>query len=504
MLARCSTFALDGLEPVSVSVELDVRPGLPGFSIVGLGDAAVRESRERVRAALLNSGFEFPLKRIVANLAPASLRKAGPGFDAALAAALLAASEQVPLLSLEGTAVFGEISLGGEIRGCRGTLAAAEGARAAGIQRFLVAEERACEAGLVEGLAVGGVRDLRELASLLAGRTGMRPPRGRVSLPVEPGGPDLADVKGQGAAVEALTIAAAGGHNLLIEGPPGVGKTMLARRLPGLLPPLRRDEALAVTRIQSVAGLHSGDALVSSRPFRAPHHTISPAGLVGGGSVPTPGEVTLAHLGVLFLDELSEFPRHCLDSLRQPLEDGFVTVVRRGFTAVFPSQVTVVAATNPCPCGHAGDSSRCKCDQRALDSHSRRLSGPLLDRFDLLVTTGQPTRSDLEAGPSLTTVEARRRVLVAREMQLARWGETGVSSNHMASESDLRAGGLFGDEAVRVVGDAYDRGLIGPRGRVRVMRVARTIADLEQQQETAEEHVLAALSMRLRANEASR
>jgi magnesium chelatase family protein len=225
---------------------------------------------------------------------------------------------------------------------------------------------------------------------------------------------------------------------------------------------------------------------------------------VGGGSVPTPGEVTLAHLGVLFLDELSEFPRHCLDSLRQPLEDGFVTVVRRGFTAVFPSQVAVVAATNPCPCGHAGDPIRCKCDQRALDAHSRRLSGPLLDRFDLLVATGKPTRDDLEAGPSSTTAEARRRVLLAREMQLARWGRTGVSSNHMASDSELCAGGLFVDKALRVVGNAYDRGLIGPRGRVRVMRVARTIADLEQKEKIAEEHVLAALSMRLRANEASR
>ena len=502
MLSRCVTFALEGLEPIPVTVEVDVRPGLPSFSIVGLGDAAVRESRERVRAALVNSGFEFPLRRIVANLAPASLRKTGPAFDAAIAAGLLAASEQIPILSLEGVSIFGELSLGGEIRPSRGTLAAAEGARSVGADLLLVAEERAGEAALVRDLKVGAVRDLRELAAVLAREHTPRSPSaasnsiGGVSVDL-----DLIDVKGHEAPVRALSIAAAGGHNLLIEGSPGVGKTMLARRLPGILPPLTEEEALEVTRIHSVSGIHDAGELVGLRPFRAPHHTISAAGLVGGGIVPSPGEVTLAHRGVLFLDELSEFSRHSLDSLRQPLEDGEVTVVRRMSTVRFPSRVTLVAATNPCPCGYAGEADRCRCDERALLKHVRRLSGPLLDRFDLLVSATRPTREQLEASGATSSSEVRDLVVAARERAQSRWAESGAVTNSEASERNLVSSGAFTQEALKLIGQAYDSGLLGPRGRVRVMRVARTIADLEQCESVDCDAVAEALMLRLRSED---
>src|ERR687894_2056900 len=350
MLASMATFAIEGVESREITVEVDVRRGLPAFTLVGLPDAAVREARERVRAALLNSGLDFPLQRLTANLAPADLRKAGPSFDLALAAAVLAASAQVPRAARASAALGGELSLGGSLRPGRGALAMAFGARAAGFERLIVPVANAAEAGMVEGVEVLGVPDLALLVALLRGE--WRPEAPQRSAPVIETAPegDLSDVRGQADAKRALELAAAGGHNLLMVGPPGAGKTMLARRLPGLLPEPAFDEAVEITRVHSVAGLSDG-GLARRRPFRAPHHTISASGLIGGGATPRPGEITIALRGVLFLDELAEFSRAALEALRQPLEDGFVEITRVQRAVVFPARTMLLAACNPCPCG---------------------------------------------------------------------------------------------------------------------------------------------------------
>jgi magnesium chelatase family protein len=498
MLARVKTFAIEGVTPRQVWVEVDIRSGLPAFTIVGLGDTTVRESRDRIRAAILNSGFKFPEGRITANLAPAFMRKAGPGFDSALALALLAASGQVPASELAGYAVFGELSLGGELRDSPGALAVAEGARRSGCTRLIVPRSRAREAALVQDLAIVAVSSLRAAADVLAG--GAPPPLPGVTAAARAGRaePDLADVRGHQAPLLALEIAAAGGHNLLLEGAPGTGKTMLARRLPTILPPLTRQEAIEVTRIHSVAGVHA-DGLITARPFRAPHHTISPAGLAGGGAPPRPGEATLAHRGVLFLDELSEFQRSSLDALRQPLEDGMVTIVRSQSSMCFPTGFMLVAATNPCPCGFAGVDERCTCGEADLRRHRRRLSGPLLDRMDLLVDVRRPDGDELQAPPRTSSAEVLARVTEARERQRRRLAGTTAGCNGELdapqAEMLVRMDKWADDELAR----AYRYGVLSARGRHRVMRVARTIADIGARAEVTRDDVLLALSLRQRA-----
>ena len=494
VLATANTFTLDGISARPVRVEVDVHRGLPGFAIVGLPDAAVREARERVRAALVNCGFEFPLQRIVVNLAPASLRKAGPGMDLAIAAALLSASGQLDWVAMELVALAGEVALDGQVRPINGALAVAEAARESGAEMVVVPAENGPEAALAGGVEVVPLASVAGLPALAAGERTPSPAPLRLRTDPAPGAPDLADLRGQPHLRHALEVAAAGGHSLLMIGPPGAGKSLAASRLPSILPPLGEGEALEVARIASATGRLSG-GLPAGRPFRAPHHTISAAGLIGGGTPPRPGEITLAHRGTLFLDELCEFRRDVLEALRAPLETGEVAIARVGGRRRLPCRFMLVAASNPCPCGRGEDDPACTCLGSQVQRYQGKLSGALADRIDLLAAVAQPSAEEIGGAPGEPSAAVRDRVCAARERQEARLGPG--RSNAEMTPAEVR-GCAIDPAAGALLADLYARRRLSGRAHDRALRLARTVADLAGAERIGEEEMAQALQLRRR------
>jgi magnesium chelatase family protein len=502
MLALSFSAGMLGIEGYVVRVEADSAPGSPAFTIIGLPDRALGEARERVRAAIFNSGFGYPAGRLLVNLSPADVRKEGPAFDLSIALALLAIDEQIDRLALQNFIALGELALDGSLRAVHGILPMVIGARNAGFTKLILPERNGDEAALVEGIELYAVDSLSSAVAVLCGNGGKW--RRKTSAPQfcpddELVHGDLADVRGQLVAKRALEIAAAGGHNLLFVGPPGCGKTMLARRLPSILPPMTSDEALDVTKIYSVAGLlGSRCGIVTARPFRFPHHTISQTALVGGGAMAKPGEISLAHLGVLFLDELPEFGRGAIEVMRQPLEEGTVTIARSAGTFTYPARFQLVASMNPCPCGYRGvRNAECRCDDAAVARYVSKLSGPLLDRIDLQVEIARVPFDDMVRGEGAErSASIRERVIAARGFARERFRGTTINANAEIPPSAMRAYCALDDAAMKLLAVASAKRQFSARALDRIARVARTIADLVASESIRPEHIAEAIQYR--------